>query len=192
MKLIAQGAEAKIFQENDKLIKERIKKNYRNGELDDFLRKSRTKKEVKLLVDLRRLGLNVPRIMDFDKYKITLEYIDGKKLKDVLDRDNFEKYCKEIGEMVAKIHEGDIIHGDLTTSNMIVRNNELYFIDFGLSKETVNLEQKAADLLTLYQNFRAIHPEFNCWKYFLSGYKKEETEKILNTFNKMLKRRRYT
>ncbi len=192
MKLIAQGAEAKIFQENDKLIKERIKKNYRNEELDDFLRKSRTKKEVKLLADLRRLGLNVPRIMDFDKYKITLEYIDGKKLKDVLDRDNFEKYCKEIGEMVAKIHEGDIIHGDLTTSNMIVRNNELYFIDFGLSKETVNLEQKAADLLTLYQNFRAIHPEFNCWKYFLSGYKKEETEKILNTFNKMLKRRRYT
>ena len=191
MKLIAQGAEAKIFKENNKIIKERIRKNYRNKDLDEFLRKSRTKKELKILADLRRAGVKVPRIIDSDKYMIILEYIDGDKLKDVLDRKNFEKHCKRIGEIVAKMHDGDIIHGDLTTSNLLVKNNELYLIDFGLSKETSNLEQKAADLLTLYQNFKAIHPEFDCWKYFLQGYKSNETEKVLKTFEKMMKRRRY-
>jgi Kae1-associated kinase Bud32 len=191
MKLIAQGAEAKIYLEGDKIIKERVRKRYRNKELDEFLRKTRTKKEIKLLSDLRRLGLNVPRIIDYDKFKIVMEFIEGKKLKDVLSEKNFKKFCEEIGKNVAKMHLADIIHGDLTTANIIVKDNELYFIDFGLAIETKNLEQKAADLLTLYQNFRSVHPELNCWDYFLRGYKNKETEKILLVFEKMLKRRRY-
>ena len=128
MRLIAQGAEAKIFRENNKIIKERIRKNYRNKDLDEFLRKSRTKKELKILADLRRAGVKVPRIIDSDKYTIILEYIDGNKLKDVLDRKNFEKHCKRIGEIVAKMHDEDIVHGDLTTSNLLVKDNELYLI----------------------------------------------------------------
>ncbi|RLJ04682.1 MAG: Kae1-associated kinase Bud32, partial [Candidatus Aenigmatarchaeota archaeon] len=80
---------------------------------------------------------------------------------------------------------------DLTTSNIIVKDGELYFIDFGLGVETKSLEQKASDLLTLYQNFKSVHPEFDCWKYFLLGYKRKETEPVLHVFKKMLKRRRY-
>jgi Kae1-associated kinase Bud32 len=191
MKLIYQGAEAKIYLEGDKIIKERVEKRYREKELDDFLRKTRTKKEVKLLSDLRRLGINVPRIIDYDKFRITMEFIEGKKLKDILSEENFRKFCREVGETVAKMHLADIIHGDLTTANIIVKDNKLYFIDFGLATETKNLEQKAADLLTLHQNFRSVHPEFNCWDYFLEGYKNKETEKILKVFEKMLGRRRY-
>lgn len=191
MKLIAQGAEAKIYLDGDKIRKERICKNYREKELDIFLRKTRTKKEAKLLSDVKRLGIKVPTIFDVEQFCIEMEFIDGGKLKNILNKDNYEKFCAKAGEEVAKMHAGDIIHGDLTTSNLIVRDDELYFIDFGLGIEAKNLEQKAADLLTLRQNFKSIHPKLDCWRYFLTGYENKETEKVLNVFEKMLKRRRY-
>ena len=200
MKLIAQGAEAKIYLEGDKIRKERICKNYREKELDIFLRKTRTKKEAKLLSDVKRLGIKVPTIFDVEQFCIEMEFINGDtdspfekggKLKDLLDKNNCEKFCAKAGEEVAKMHAGNIIHGDLTTSNLIVRDGELYFIDFGLGIETRNVEQKAADLLTMHQNFKSIHPDLDCWKYFLKGYESKETEKVLNVFEKMLKRRRY-
>lgn len=45
MKLIAQGAEGKIYKTDDRIIKERIKKNYRISEIDSKLRKERTRAE---------------------------------------------------------------------------------------------------------------------------------------------------
>ncbi|RLJ00714.1 MAG: Kae1-associated kinase Bud32 [Candidatus Aenigmatarchaeota archaeon] len=191
MKLIFQGAEAKIYFDGEKIIKERVSKNYREEELDKFLRKSRTRKEAKLLSDVKRIGIKVPILFETEQFRLEMEFIDGVKLKKLLDKANCGKFCKKMGEGVSKMHIIDIIHGDLTTSNIIVKNNELYFIDFGLGVETKNLEQKAADLLNLYQNFRSIHYELDCWKYFLEGYKNEETAKILDVFEKMLKRRRY-
>lgn len=191
MKLIAQGAEAKIYLDRDKILKERIEKKYRKKELDIFLRKTRTKKEAKLLSDVKRIGVKVPTLFEVKKFSIKMEFIDGNKLKNILNKNNYKKFSRKIGEDTAKMHLADIVHGDLTTSNLIVKNGELYFIDFGLSVETKNLEQKAADLLTLHQNFKSVHPEFECWKYFLNGYKGKETERILEVFEKMLKRRRY-
>ncbi len=191
MKLIFQGAEAKIYLEGDKIVKERVSKNYREKELDNFLRKLRTRKEAKLLSDVKRVGLKVPILFETEQFRLEMEFIDGVKLRKSLDKTNYEKFCKKIGEDVSKMHLADIIHGDLTTSNIIVKNNEIYFIDFGLGVETKNLEQKAADLLNLYQNFKSVHYEFDCWKYFLEGYEREETAKILDVFGKMLKRRRY-
>ena len=44
--LIEQGAEAKIFKENNLIIKERIPKDYRLKELDEKIRKQRTKREI--------------------------------------------------------------------------------------------------------------------------------------------------
>lgn len=202
--LIAQGAEAKIYLDKRKIFKKRICKKYRKKELDTFLRKTRTKKEAKLLADVKRIGVKVPAIFNIKKFSIEMEFIEGKKLKNYLNKNNYKKFCTKIGEDVAKMHRADIIHGDLTTSNLIVRNGELYLIDFGLGIETKNLEQKAADLLTLYQNFKSVHPEFECWEYFLKGYKKKKTAKVsvasqqcsvetsvLEVFEKMLKRRRY-
>jgi Kae1-associated kinase Bud32 len=189
MKLIAQGAEAKIYLTSDgKILKERVKKNYRIEQLDNYLRKSRTKKEAKIMSDLKRLGLKAPIVFDAKDFAIEMEKIDGEKLKDVLAAENAKELCRKIGRDVSVMHNGDIIHGDLTTSNIIVKDQEIYFIDFGLSIETKSLEQKAADLLTLYQNFQSVHPSVEAWKFFLEGYKNME---ILKVFEKTLKRRRY-
>lgn len=49
-----------------------------------------------------------------------MEFIDGKKISEYLDNlKNSEEVCKMIGQNIAKLHDADIIHGDLTTSNMI-------------------------------------------------------------------------
>jgi TP53 regulating kinase and related kinases len=191
MKLIAQGAEGKIYLTDDnKIVKERVKKNYRIEPLDTLLRKTRTRKEAKIISDMKRLGIKAPIIFDTKDFTIEMEFIEGKKLKEILTNENSQRICREIGRCVSIMHKGDMIHGDLTTSNILIKNDEVYFIDFGLSVETKSLEQKAADLLTLYQNFQSVHPNVMAWIYFLEGYKKND--EVLNTFQKMLKRRRYT
>ena len=190
MKLIAQGAEAKVYLiEDGKILKERLKKNYRIERLDTFLRKTRTRKEAKIMSDLKRLGLKAPIVYGTTDFSIEMEFIPGKKLKDMLSPENAKEICGKIGHDVSIMHNGDIIHGDLTTSNIIVNNREIYFIDFGLSVEAKSPEQKAADLLTLYQNFCSVHPTVEAWKYFLEGY--TGNVEVLRNFEKMLKRRRY-
>jgi len=148
--ILARGAEAILMQEGSTLIKDRIKKGYRLPFLDEKLRKSRTKKEAKLLEKASFL-INVPKIFSTDeKEKIEMQFIEGKKLSDWLDKlPEAEQVCEEIGKNTAKLHDADIIHGDLTTSNMIlVENSKNKDYNSG-NNETYNKESlhKKSDLL---------------------------------------------
>jgi len=124
-KILQQGAEAKIILSNNFIIKYRIKKSYRIKELDEKIRKSRTKSEAKLLTKASKI-INSPKpffIPDKISHHIKMPFIKGKKLSEHLDSFSLEKQkqiCKKIGESIAKLHDNDIIHGDLTTSNMIL------------------------------------------------------------------------
>jgi len=122
--IIGRGAEAILIQEEGFLVKDRIKKSYRLPSLDEKLRKQRTKKEAKLLEKASSL-IPVPKVIKTDeKEKIEMEFIEGKKLSGHLDGlKDAEKICEQIGENTAKLHDADIIHGDLTTSNMIYVEN---------------------------------------------------------------------
>ncbi|MBN2459598.1 Kae1-associated serine/threonine protein kinase [Candidatus Woesearchaeota archaeon] len=117
MKELARGAESVIYEDKDTIVKDRLKKSYRIPELDKELRKQRTRREANLLQKVR---IAHPKLISSDnKEKIIMEKIKGEKIRDVLD-DN-PKLARRIGEMVAELHDQDIIHGDLTTSNMILR-----------------------------------------------------------------------
>ena len=119
-KTIAQAAEAIIIQERNKIIKRRIKKGYRLPELDEKLRKLRTRSEARLI---EKAPINVPKILKVDEQnkEITMEFINGKKLSENLDNlSNKEEVMQIIGQETAKLHDANIIHGDLTTSNMIL------------------------------------------------------------------------
>ncbi len=194
--IIGRGAEAILIHEDNKLIKKRIKKSYRIDIIDDKLRKQRTKKEAKLLEKAVKL-IPVPRLIKTDeKQEIDMEYLEGKKLSEHLDNlKNAEEICKTIGIQIAKLHDADIIHGDLTTSNMIYVENlkeepvaplhsksndnsskshgKVYFIDFGLGFESKKIEDKAVDLHLIKQALEAKH--FNRYEKFFSavleGYK---------------------
>ncbi|KAI0704439.1 hypothetical protein C8T65DRAFT_654041 [Cerioporus squamosus] len=70
-----------------------------------------------------------------------------------------------IGTEIAKMHQADIIHGDLTTSNMMLRHPssrkglQLVLIDFGLAYISTLVEDKAVDLYVLERAFSSTHPQ---------------------------------
>jgi TP53 regulating kinase-like protein len=193
--IIAQGAEAIITRKEDGVMKDRIPKKYRLLQLDQKIRKQRTKKEAKILEKAATL-IPVPKIIKTDeKEKIEMQFIEGKKLSDSLDnlKDNI-KICKFIGKQIALLHDNNIIHGDLTTSNMIYSDSKVYFIDFGLSLESSKIEDKAVDLHLIKQALEAKH--FKNYKRFfkaiLDGYKiSKDYKETLKRLEAVEKRGRY-
>ncbi len=169
MKEIARGAEAVIYLDNDRIIKVRTPKEYRIKALDDSLRKSRIRREAKIL---ERISVPHPRLINYSEkdMKIEMEYINGDKVRDVFKT----SLGKKIGEYVAKMHNENIIHGDLTTSNMMFKDKEIYFIDFGLSYFSAKVEDKAVDLHLLKEALESKHYKVadKAFKEVLKGYKK--------------------
>lgn len=155
MKKIAQGAEAIIYQDKDTIIKDRIEKSYRHPVLDSKMRKSRTKREAKILDKLKAMRFPVPKVLEHKDSTIVIEHLKGKKLRDIFEKD-YKKLSQEIGKKVAILHKHNIIHGDLTTSNMILED-EIYFIDFGLSITSTKVEDKAVDLHLLKRAMDSKH-----------------------------------
>lgn len=199
MKTIQQGAEAKIlWDEKDNLvIKDRISKSYRHAELDKTIRKRRTKAETKLLTKASEI-ISSPKPLTSEEFnKIKMPFINGNKLSEHLDNFSLKKQeeiCKQIGESIAKLHNKDIIHGDLTTSNMILKKDKVFFIDFGLGFISKKIEDKAVDIHLLRQALEAKH--FQYWqalfKKVVQGYAHyKEHKKILEQLKKVEKRGRY-
>lgn len=204
-KILQKGAEAEIDLIDGKIVKNRIKKSYRIPELDEKIRKLRTRSEAKLLEKASKI-IDTPKIISSDEKskKIVMEFIEGKKLSEHLNNFNLEKQkeiCRKIGENTGKIHEKWIIHGDLTTSNMIcdsaslhTHRPKIYFIDFGLGSISRRFEDMAVDLHLLKEALEAKH--FQHWEILfeevLKGYKKSHnSEKVLAQFKKVEKRGRY-
>jgi len=193
-KIIAQGAEAKIILLGKNIIKNRIPKSYRLKELDEKIRKSRTKAETKLLEKASKI-ISAPTAKQTEFDKIKMPFIRGEKLSEHLDSLKDKKeVCIEIGKSIAKLHNSEIIHGDLTTSNMILKNKHVYFIDFGLGYISNKLEDKAVDLHLLKQALEAKH--FKCWKELWTsvekGYKaSKDSKKVLGRLTAVERRGRY-
>ncbi len=188
--IIQQAAEAIICKSENQVIKKRISKGYRIPELDNKLRKLRTRSEARLI---QKAPINVPRILEVDEKsaEITMEFIPGKKLSEHLDSlKNKQEIMKQIGEQTAALHQANIIHGDLTTSNMILVEEEndvdrtkeeirtktknlkksfninknkikIYFIDFGLGFTSRKVEDKAVDIHLLKQALEAKHFKYH-------------------------------
>lgn len=193
---IARGAEAILRKENSTLIKERIRKGYRLEKLDTALRRKRTRNEATLIREARRAGVNVPKITEEDEYAIKMEFIQGDRVKDILAEDNYKEICEKIGEAVVKMHSNDIVHGDLTTSNMLLRGGEIYFIDFGLGFRSMRAEDKANDLFLLHEALESTHFALldKAWNIILKVYAKNygEAAAVFDALQKIEKRRRYT
>lgn len=191
--LIAKGAESNIVKSDylgeKAVLKDRIPKGYRISEIDNKIRRARCKLEARLLSDAKRAGVVTPILYDVnlgDK-SILMEEIDGVMVKDIIDED----LAFKIGENISRLHSADIIHGDITTSNIMLRDGQLVFIDFGLGRHSTLDEDKAVDLLVLKKSLQSI--DYNlAVKYFdcvLNGY---DNESIVNTISDIESRGRYT
>lgn len=194
-KFLHEGAEAKIYFTDGTVIKERLTKEYRYKEIDRALRKKNTRKEVKLLQKASE-HVPVPKVIAHSDVEMTIqmEFIEGKKLRDVIDSVNRKDIFTRVGKKIAKLHNASIIHGDLTTSNIII-HDKVYFIDFGLGFISTKVEDKAVDLHIIKKALESkhyMHAE-ECFGYLLEGYKKENTEfeTIMRRLEKVERRGHY-
>jgi len=178
MKLIKKGAEGDLFltKWNDQkaILKARKKKNYRNSELDDRIRKQRTIRESEIISQVKSFGVSSPLVffVDTKKYTILMQYISG-TLVNELPKSKLTLICKQIGKIVGTLHTNGIMHGDLTTSNFILSNNRVFVIDFGLAIRTQKPEDHAVDLRLFKEILNSAHASEmkKAWANFLDGYR---------------------
>ena len=190
--LVKKGAEANLYLEpfarvlhrageGKILIKHRISKHYRVQEIDQQLRESRTVLESKLFADAKRARVPTPIVYEVDRVgmRIVMEFVKGKQVKLVLDKlrpKARRKLCELIGRQVARLHRAGIVHGDLTTSNMILtREGKVYFVDFGLGEYNPSLEARGVDLHLLKRALQSIHFRVTdeAYRAVLAGYRRE-------------------
>ncbi len=196
MDIIAQGAEAILRKDGKVLLKERIPKSYRIPAIDDKLRKLRTRSEARLLQ--KAVGI-APKVLDVDDTKmlITMEYLQGDVLKhifDTLPENKRIKLLHELGTKIGWLHEHDIIHGDLTTTNIILTADGLKLVDFGLGMISKKPEDKAVDLHLLHQALHSRHYRHSeeAFKQVLEGYKTSQGhQNVLKQLEKVEKRGRH-
>lgn len=199
---INMGAEAKVYDSDflgyKVVIKHRIAKKYREESIDRKLRKDRTIQEVRLLQLARVIGINVPYVLDVDKvnWVIVMDKVAGSSIKHYMESNNLEKYFIELGKIIGKLHSSNIIHGDLTTSNIILDPTEnIWIIDFGLGFISHQIEDKAVDLLVLKHTIESSHYSSYELAYgsLIKGYQDQNTqaEKIFKRLKIVEARVRY-
>lgn len=161
------GAEADLFvRQTDRwktIFKRRVKKRYRNDALDDQIRRERTLSEVTILREAKVAGVRVPSILgiEAESNAFSMTYIDGNVARECLDEmsmENANLLFKQLGMMVGSLHAAGIVHGDLTTSNIIVTSSgEPFLVDFGMSRRSVEPEDRGVDLHLLQRSIAASH-----------------------------------
>ncbi|HLE07760.1 MAG TPA: KEOPS complex kinase/ATPase Bud32 [archaeon] len=220
MQILKRGAEAILYLDSEKnLVKERIKKSYRLPEIDLKLRAERTRAEARLINEAGRAGVSVPKIFFVDEAgaKIVMEFLSGERLKEIFNSElplkEKEKLAEKIGESIGKLHSHNLVHGDLTTSNLILHDRQnlkdsaspqnsqnfaggkIFFIDFGLGFQSSRAEDFATDLSVLKEALKSTHfKDLNSlWEQIISGYKKTfpEAEKVFKALENIELRGRY-
>jgi Kae1-associated kinase Bud32 len=187
---IGRGAEAVITLENGTVKKLRLAKNYRQPALDERIRQERTLREAKITSEARKLGVRTPIIRDISRFELMMEKIEGEKVKDIIDRE----ISRMVGETVGRLHRGGIVHGDLTTSNMILSNGKICLIDFGLSYYEKTVEAQGVDVHVYFQTLESTHdcPE-ELMEAFVDGYSRTypAAEAVLQRVKEIKSRGRY-
>jgi TP53 regulating kinase-like protein len=205
--LLKKGAEASLFiadwQGRRVIIKARLPKKYRPAKLDAWIRSYRTAHEPQLMHEAKRAGVATPTVflVDMKNAAITMEFVEGKQVKQLLGsmlREEREEVCFEIGRLIGKLHGNGVIHGDLTTSNMILNNSgKIFLVDFGLGEKNTELEAQGVDLHLLKRALQSTHFQFaeECFESVMKGYATEVGEEIaknvLEKIREIEKRGRY-
>ncbi len=211
--LMKKGAEANLylepfsiqlhpFGEGRVVVKHRVSKRYRVRELDFRLREARTSLEASLLADAKRAGVFVPTVYEVDRknMRIVMEHVEGEQVKTVLERLDEEerwKLCRTIGRCIARLHRSGIIHGDLTTSNMVLTpDGQVYLVDFGLGEYDRSVESRGVDLHLLKRALQSVHFRVaeRAYREVLSGYAREFGEgssEVIRRVEEIERRGRY-
>lgn len=207
MMLVKKGAEASLFSEDwygrKVIMKRRLPKAYRLSELDSKIRMRRTLREPMLIHRAKEAGVPTPTIfmVETANANIVMQFIEGKQVKQILnDLSQAERrdLCRHIGILIGRLHNHGIIHGDLTTSNMILTSqNRVFFVDFGLGERSEELEVRGVDLHLMKRALQSTHHQYvkECFQAIMEGYRKtvgeEITKDVIEKIGEIEKRGRY-
>jgi TP53 regulating kinase-like protein len=205
--LLKKGAEASLFLADwhgrRVVIKTRLPKKYRPAKLDLEIRGYRTVHEPQLMHEAKKAGVPTPAIflVDLKNAAITMEFVEGKQVKQLLgsiSKEERQELCVEIGKLIGRLHGHGVIHGDLTTSNMILNaEGKIFLVDFGLGEKNIELEAKGVDLHLMKRALQSTHYQFaeECFESVMKGYASvlgaEETGKVLVKIREIERRGRY-
>jgi TP53 regulating kinase-like protein len=206
-RLLKKGAEASLYLADwhgrQVVIKVRIPKKYRPEALDKQIRSYRTVHEPQLMHKAKAAGVPTPLIymINIPEASITMEYVKGRQIKQLLNKapqDKRQELCVKIGELIAKLHSHGLIHGDLTTSNMILSSEDkIFFVDFGLGEKNIEAEAEGVDLHLMKRALQSTHYQFweECFKAVLIGYSSvmgvKTAEKVYEKIKEIERRGRY-
>jgi len=197
--LIKKGAEANLYLEEwhgrRVIMKRRLSKAYRLSELDATIRTQRTLREPQLIHRAKEAGVPTPTIFLIDAVdtNIIMEFIEGKQVKQILnDLSSSERLrlCRHIGVLIGRLHNHGIIHGDLTTSNMILTSSgKVFFVDFGLGEQSEELEVKGVDLHLMKRALQSTHFKYaeECFEAVFEGYAETVGEKVAKSVLEKIK-----
>jgi TP53 regulating kinase-like protein len=188
-------------------LKYRPPKPYRHPILDQRLTRQRILAEARILAKCRREGVPVPAVYAVEETMgcLMVEWIEGEPVRvrinewlaankvtpgvevsaEDLERirgsDELKGLMRRIGDAVGRLHQVGVVHGDLTTSNMMlgppetsggVLGGNIVLIDFGLASVSSDVEDRAVDLYVLERAFGSTHPRAeNLFDELLEGYK---------------------
>ena len=178
--------------------------------------------------------IGVPRVIRIEAPVLYLEYVEGMTVRtyveehllvgtdshsDAVDADatgpvsslsdGTLQLAKQIGSIVGTLHSIGCIHGDLTTSNMMLRpdptlpatkrakpgtasahktinDSDILLIDFGLAKNTTSAEERAVDLYVLERALTSTHPHLPAPAFFetvLEAYKTSLLQQLVSQEN---------
>jgi len=206
-RLLKKGAEASIYVKHwhgrKVVVKARLPKKYRPAILDAKIRRYRTIHEPQLMHEAKKAGVPTPTIflVDIENSVITMEYIEGKQLKRILDQiseKEREEFCFRIGMLIGKMHQQGVIHGDLTTSNMILEdNNKIFLVDFGLGEKSNEFEARGVDLHLMKRALQSTHYHYaeKCFRTVIKGYSRvlnvEDAKRVIEKTREIERRGRY-
>ena len=206
--LLHEGAEATVTAGTwlgiPAVLKVRRPRGYRHPDLDRRLTRQRLAAEARALSRLQAIGFPSPTIMHLDQKAaiILMTRVDGVPLYELLkDGSAGPEQLGDLGSLIRLLHESGISHGDLTTHNVISsREDVLSLIDFGLSRQSPELEHLGLELQVLNECLSASHSPIEdaigivCEGYLRADSGETETESathVVERFRKITSRVRY-
>jgi TP53 regulating kinase and related kinases len=202
--LVKRGAEADLrrteFLGRPAIAKVRLPKTYRLPDLDEELRRSRIRTEARLMAEARSAGVSVPVLYDIDvaAATIVMEFVEGPTAKEIFDAGGRPalRVAREIGRIVGRLHRAGIVHGDLTTSNMIIRDGRVVMIDFSLGGKDAGREARGVDVHLLREGLVSAHARATAYyREVVGGYREilgRDADEVLATVKEIESRGRYT
>ncbi|HLC11023.1 MAG TPA: Kae1-associated kinase Bud32 [Candidatus Bathyarchaeia archaeon] len=171
------------------VVKRRVNKEYRNPSLDEQIRHDRTISEASAIHEAKTAGARVPSIVgiDIENNAIVMTHLAGTVARECLDDLGIKearKLLQSVGAQIGLLHTSGIVHGDLTTSNIIVSPSGAPFtVDFGMSRRSVEPEDRGVDLHLLHRSIVASHSHdpSSMMNAMIRGYEETAGKKVASS-----------